>query len=454
MNSYQKFYTDLAGNLKDLSYLYEKIVAWLKENYRGNTLVFYRPDPLEDLPLGAGLMTTAINLHDKEEPEPIAAEKMEENEVGLLDLDNKLIHLTDKQLWLGALETDTPLPEEISRDIKLISTLLGQAVELQRQNIQATISRWFQNISENLNSPESYNNILEYLVEEACDLVGANSGGYYTQAGDDYRIEVAYGFETEVEREKRTITHEKLIQFDFNRAELVVEVPGEQKETSNIYIPIQSFRRRAGVLAIYNWESKQKLSQRKRYLLSMLSELGHFALCQYQMQTRQTKIIQDGLTGLKTGVYFRQRLNQEIERGRRYNCQNALILLDIDNFSELNETYGRNAGDTVLREFGRLIKNCFRGVDISSRFSDDRFGVLFVNTSLEDALNATDRFHSLVEKPIFKVSGEFIKVNISGGIAGYPEDGEEADELMKQAQLALYKAKQTGRNKIISSREL
>jgi two-component system cell cycle response regulator len=169
---------------------------------------------------------------------------------------------------------------------------------------------------------------------------------------------------------------------------------------------------------------------------------------------RQTGYIVDELTSLRTEKYFRERLGQETERGERYGAELSVFILEIDNLDEIEEEYGENAQREALRKLAHQIKNSFRLVDVACRFENDQFGVIYPNTPIEGALTAAQRFEKLVEDPFLTIGETEIPIAIDGGVASYPEDGEAPDEMIKQARLALYEAKQTEEPALVSSHEI
>jgi len=160
--------------------------------------------------------------------------------------------------------------------------------------------------------------------------------------------------------------------------------------------------------------------------------------------------ITDGLTGLFNRAYFESRLQRETRRARRYTQHLSLLLLDLDNFKEVNDTQGHPAGDAVLREMGRLINSCVRDIDIAARYGGEEFTVILPETRRRGAFVVAERIRAEVEK-IFrrkKVFGKAIRLTVSGGLSCYPEDAEDPSSLLSKADKALYRAKSSGKNLI------
>ena len=145
--------------------------------------------------------------------------------------------------------------------------------------------------------------------------------------------------------------------------------------------------------------------------------------------------IMDGLTELFNRSYFESRLQREIRRARRYGQHLSLLLLDLDNFKEVNDTLGHPAGDSVLREMGRLVNNCVRDIDLAARYGGEEFAVILPETRRRGAFVVAERIRLEVEK-LFRRKREFdrpLRMTVSGGLACYPEDAEDPSSLIAKA---------------------
>jgi diguanylate cyclase (GGDEF)-like protein len=167
--------------------------------------------------------------------------------------------------------------------------------------------------------------------------------------------------------------------------------------------------------------------------------------------------VTDGLTGLYNQSHFFLLLNLQMERARRYNMPFALIIFDVDNFKNYNDTNGHIAGSAALSRVGELMKETFRGGDMPAKYGGDEFVVILPNSDKIGAFLGAERIREAVENERFP-GGEHQplgKVTLSLGIAAYPEHGSDTKEILDRADKALYTAKEGGRNKtIIYSEEL
>ena len=162
----------------------------------------------------------------------------------------------------------------------------------------------------------------------------------------------------------------------------------------------------------------------------------------------------DDLTGLHNRKYLQERLEEEISRSKRYGTKLSCILFDIDFFKVVNDMYGYEWGDILLKNIANKLSAMARKEDIVTRYGDEEFLLVLPNTSEDNAFLFGERFRREVEKMEFIPAGEeeAHKVTISGGISTYPcmvDVEEDANTVIRYAEHALYNAKHRGKNKII-----
>ena len=158
----------------------------------------------------------------------------------------------------------------------------------------------------------------------------------------------------------------------------------------------------------------------------------------------------DGLTGLFNHREFQQILKDEITRSIRYNDPLALVICDIDFFKKVNDTWGHQFGDTVLKGVSNHLANSIRqGVDTASRYGGEEFALVLVKTNQESAAETAERIREQISAIQFRApTGEDVHVTMSFGIAIYRQHARHIDELIKKADKALYRAKESGRNRV------
>lgn len=167
----------------------------------------------------------------------------------------------------------------------------------------------------------------------------------------------------------------------------------------------------------------------------------------------------DELTGLHNRKYLLERMDQEISRSRRYGTPLSVLLFDLDFFKVVNDIYGYEWGDVLLRSIADKLKQLIRKEDIITRYGDEEFVVALPNTSEDNAFLFAERFRKDIERMEFIPAGEEERhpITISGGIATYPcyKDAEEdANTIIRYAEHALYNAKKRGKNKIVQFSQL
>ncbi len=159
----------------------------------------------------------------------------------------------------------------------------------------------------------------------------------------------------------------------------------------------------------------------------------------------------DELTGLYNHRHFHERIEQEIARGSRFGITFSLIILDLDLFKVYNDIYGHLAGDQLLRKVGKLIQGSVRSIDLAFRYGGEEFAILLPETRVEDTYRVAERLRKTIEA---KSSFREMPVTASLGIANWPSDGVMKEEVIHRADTALYRAKQTGRNRTCVASEV
>ncbi|MDI7742686.1 PAS domain S-box protein [Lysinibacillus fusiformis] len=156
----------------------------------------------------------------------------------------------------------------------------------------------------------------------------------------------------------------------------------------------------------------------------------------------------DSLTGIPNRRLFREKLIQAIKEADRYDRKFALLYMDIDKFKQINDTLGHDAGDDLLKQFAEKVQNCLRESDTLARQGGDEFTILLSEIKEEkDALLIAERIHASLQEP-WMINNEELFTTSSIGVAYYHKEGTSFGELMKQADTAMYAAKQSGRNNI------
>ncbi|MCW8443749.1 diguanylate cyclase [Fluoribacter gormanii] len=194
-------------------------------------------------------------------------------------------------------------------------------------------------------------------------------------------------------------------------------------------------------------------NQRLIALAQIISEQS--ALSLYNIKLRdvlKTQSTQDSLTGVYNRRFFEEYLQKEILKSKDSPFTFALLLIDIDYFKKINDTYGHLIGDQVLFEFAAKIRQICREDDLVCRWGGEEFMIYLRTSNLDHAKSKAETLRASIEKFAIEINREQpISVTISIGIAFYPYDGKRVDDLISKADEALYQAKKMGRNKVVAS---
>ncbi len=217
---------------------------------------------------------------------------------------------------------------------------------------------------------------------------------------------------------------------------------------SMICVPLEMHRRLIGVLTLTTGRPDHVFVKEELELVVLIA--AHISLALESHRLYELSVL-DGLTNIYNRRYLDQRLSQELADSRRHEKPLSVALLDLDSFKKLNDTYGHQAGDLVLCELTGLISKELRQHDVLARYGGEEFALILAGTSGSDGLLLAERLRALVANRDFFYKNQRLPVTISLGLATYPEDGEDKMELLRTADKALYRAKELGRNRVVST---
>jgi diguanylate cyclase (GGDEF)-like protein len=160
--------------------------------------------------------------------------------------------------------------------------------------------------------------------------------------------------------------------------------------------------------------------------------------------------ITDGLTGIYNRRYFEERLAEELRRAERFVHPLSVVLLDIDHFKRVNDTYGHLAGDYVLSSFATFLQSNIREVDILARYGGEEMAIIMPETRAEDAMAITRRIAERLKETVFRLEDDGVEIALtfSAGVASFPQHGMNARDIVARVDEAQYRAKKAGRNRI------
>jgi diguanylate cyclase (GGDEF)-like protein len=190
----------------------------------------------------------------------------------------------------------------------------------------------------------------------------------------------------------------------------------------------------------------------KRQYVSMMADMVASAFQNsIAVEAADLQATTDPLTGLHNRAYFARRFEEELRRARNYMAPLSVLLLDIDHFKNINDTYGHPAGDVILKKLAEIIRTVTRASDFVVRYGGEEFVVVMTSSDQDRAVIYGERLREMVAAAEFAVAGHDAPLNltISVGVSSFPQDGQSTADLLKAADEALYAAKERGRNRTV-----
>jgi diguanylate cyclase (GGDEF)-like protein len=217
---------------------------------------------------------------------------------------------------------------------------------------------------------------------------------------------------------------------------------------SELCVPIKVGER---VIGVVNAESAQldAFTEAEEQLLETFAAQLATAIEKVRLfEEVQRLAITDSLTGLYNRRHFFELAGREYQRARRYKRPLTAVMLDLDHFKNVNDTHGHATGDQVLESLAMICKNELREIDILGRYGGEEFCVLLPESNLLDARKVATRLCQRIQETTFETDRTSVKITISLGIAELDSTCKDLDELLNRADVALYTAKQQGRNRV------
>ena len=229
-----------------------------------------------------------------------------------------------------------------------------------------------------------------------------------------------------------------------------IDGPPAEKHPKPVYIhiPLTSHKKVIGVLVMAGPSTPAFRRDAPGILNLVCNELTMILDNARLYEDAKRMAITDGLTRIYNHRFFQELFEKEFKRASRYHTVFSLIMLDIDFFKRLNDTYGHLFGDEILKEMATLVKGCLRTMDILARYGGEEFAILLPETDLENGVCTAERIRMAVENHDFAGSlGKPVAVTVSQGVTSFPSPGiEKRSDMVAKADAALYEAKEAGRN--------
>ena len=325
--------------------------------------------------------------------------------------------------------------------------------------LKSVFASEFRNLSDFLN----YERILvEKLFNLLSSFVEYSLAGVFFASPDDFAENILY-IDTLGKNLPKSLLSD--VQYDFFRKmekqktiknakfEVVRMLLGKELDykftdlDSKIIIPFVFDKKLIGGICFYTRQNIDYASF--RYFDIMISELLAIFKMKYQYTEKEFMSVLDGLTGLYNRRQFEIGLEQEFNRTKRHPSDFSLAILDIDFFKKVNDTYGHQYGDYVLKTVASLMKSAFRKTDLLYRYGGEELIIIMPETNIEGAIIPVQRLRRSIEEYDFEYNGVKAKVTASIGLTMNYQDFNSPAEILKSADEALYKAKESGRNRVM-----
>jgi len=326
----------------------------------------------------------------------------------------------------------------------------------------------FYNLTKRLGSTLRFDEIFDIVVESSMGIIDYDMAAFILKEDQDtLRIASAKGLMAAELFDRKLRPDESIAGAVLKNGKslLFQNLQGSKREASLfpwISLPIRSLLClplivKEDTIGVFVLASKREnyFSQYVVNIFEVIAAHTAIALSNARMYQQMEKMATiDGLTGLFNHRCFQERLSDELERAERYKEKLSLLLLDIDHFKKVNDTYGHPAGDKILKEVAKILNSSVRGVDVAARYGGEEFAVVLVNTGSKGALETAERIRKIMEGSKFDTGSTNIRITGSMGIAVFPDDTGMLDQnsnqrlLISRADSALYTAKEEGRNRV------
>ncbi|MGD0887177.1 MAG: sensor domain-containing diguanylate cyclase [Thermodesulfovibrionales bacterium] len=356
-----------------------------------------------------------------------------------------------------------PAPFE-KREARTVEMLSEQIVRtLQRQRINSQITREHTGLkilhkgSSSLLTSLKIEGIAQSLIETAYTIAPL-SIALFVSRGNLYELIYQVGL---VDPEERlfdfsgslpgmAIRNGEPLYFSDLKDNRIPVLPFKTARAGSIFmLPLLYERELLGML-IFLSEKDRALNSYQLELLEVLGNQASLSLANAKFHHELEQLaITDGLTGLYNHRHFQEKLSSELRRLRRFSDPLSLLLVDIDFFKKVNDSYGHPAGDEILRGVAKIIRGTVRHIDIPARYGGEEFAAILLGTNRDGARKMAERLRRAVTENRCSVNGKDLTVTVSIGSATSPSDAETHEQIIEKADQALYHAKRTGRNRCV-----
>lgn len=279
------------------------------------------------------------------------------------------------------------------------------------------------------------------LNEKSRELAFSESSGLTRWEMKNIRFTVGEGIAGWVAKHKKPVLIEDV------RSDPRFKTIDNQKRSmmSMISAPLMVKRRVIGVVSLTTRHEGHVFTQDELELVVLMS--AHISLALENNRLYEISVL-DGLTNIFNRRYLEQRLIEAVAYSKRFAKPLSVLLLDIDFFKRLNDTYGHQAGDYVLRKVSAALSDALREYDVVARYGGEEFAIMLPTTPKLKGASIAERLRLAICEQDYRFKDHHISCTISLGVAAFPEDGKVPEELIAAADAALYRAKESGRNQV------
>ena len=339
-----------------------------------------------------------------------------------------------------------------------------------RQKEKEDLDKTLQNLSllysigKAMNYISDLKKLLQFILGQAIEITSAEKGSLmlYDMETDQLNIRVLAGLEDNTFQEKvnnneiecrsfkagegiagRVFLNAKPIVVNNIKEDGVFVDSHASYVRSIACIPMVVFNEVIGVINVTNKRHGKEFTDDDVEMLKAVADQAAVAINKAQLWDMA---VTDSLTGLYVRRYFMVKLQEELLRAERYTNILSILMADLDGFKNVNDTYGHDAGDRVLKTIGQFLQQNIRDVDVVARYGGDEFVIMIPEAAQDSAYILSERLRKQFSELKFE---NLPQITISLGIATYPSDGPELEDLIKKADSAMYAAKRAGRNKVV-----
>ena len=318
-------------------------------------------------------------------------------------------------------------------------------------------------IGKAMNYISDLKNLLQYILSQAIDVTSAEKGSLmlYDLETDQLNIRVLAGMEDTDFQEKVNnneiacrsfkpgegiagrvyMTAKPIVVNNINEDDVFID--SEKSYVRSITcIPMIVYKEVIGVINVTNKRHGKEFTDEDVEMLKAVADQAAVAINKAQLWDMA---VTDSLTGLYVRRYFMVKLQEELHRAERYNNILSVVMADLDQFKNINDTYGHDAGDRVLKAIGKFLQQNVRDVDVVARYGGEEFVIMIPEAADKAAHILSERLRKNLSEMKFD---NLPPITVSLGIATYPYDGSDAEDLIKKADAAMYAAKRAGRNQV------